>query len=500
MGSSSVESTVYTLTEGQPQPRNDTSAGLQTTNGGSYMLLSDTQLIETLAHFSRERIPERVVHAKAAGAKGYLEVTDDISDITDAEFLTGIGKKTELITRISTVGPARGSADTVRDVRGWAIKFKTREGNNDWVFNNQPVFFIRDPIKFPSLNRSHKPHPTTNASSSDMFWDFHVHNPEGIHTLFFLFGTRGTPATLRHQNGYSNHTYIFTKDNGSYHYVKIHLISNQGIRTLSNASAAHIAGTSPDYHSLDLRTAITEGNLPTWTVSIQTMQPSTVPTSGLSIFDPTQIWPHSSYPLRKIGTITLNQNPSNYFTEIEQATFSPSNMVRGILPSADPVLQARMFAYPDAARYRLGANYQFLPTNRPVNEVFAPTQRDGAMNFTDNYGGEPNYVGATIGKREDGGREAEVVSKMPAVFTSEVTEKDFVQPRRLWEIMGNKGEQDEFVRNLVAHVSEVTVEGLRKQVYALFAKVDQDLGRRLEQETEKKVAESAEHPKKSAWH
>jgi catalase len=518
----------FTLAEGAPLPRADTTAQIRNKQGGGLSLLQDTQLIETLAHFSRERIPERVVHAKAVGAHGFYEVTHDISDLTDADFLTGIGKRTELTARISTVGPERGSADTIRDVRGWAIKFKTAEGNQDWVFNDQPVFFVRDPIKFPSLNRSHKKHPATNASSADMFWDFHTANQEGMHALMFLFSDRGLPRTLRNINGYSNHTYKFTKADGSFHYVKIHLIADGGIATLTNSEATPLSATQPDYHALDLRSAIDSGNFPTWTVSVQVMHPKDVKDSPVNIFDMTKVWPHGKYPLRPIGRITYNRNPSNYFAEIEQAAFSPSTMVPGLAPSADPMLQARMFAYPDAARYRLGANYQFLSTNATKSGIWNPMQRDGAMNFTSNYGGEPNYVNSRISKMEykghasiatredEAGAKSKVLEVTPlsqesdyleyeshaTTFTTEVTDEDFVQPRALWAVMAKQdGAQARFVDNVAAHVAEVELPWLREDVYTMFARVDGELGSAIKKAAEDKVGKAGElMPHKTAWH
>lgn len=485
----------YTLAEGQPLPRNDTSTQIRTgSSGGGYVLLSSTQLIENLAHFSRERIPERSVHAKAAGARGYFEVTDDISDLTNADFLTGVGKKTEVLARISTVGPETGSADTVRDFRGFAVKFKTRQGNHDFVFNNQPVFFVRDPVKFPSLNRSHKRDPRTNIASSDMFWDFHVHNQESIHALMFVFGDRGLPSSLRHVNAYSGNTYTFTKSDGSYCYVRIHFLTNQGIHNLTNAEGAAIAGTDPDHHLADLQEAIRVGNFPSWDMYIQTIAPPAVAAAPIDIFDMTKTWPLSIYPRRRVGRLVLDRNPENWFAEIEQAAFSPSNMVPGVAASPDPMLHARMFAYPDAARYRLGVNYTLLPTNASVSGAYCPTERDGAMNFTGNYGGDPGYAGSGIkparflGGYE--GQEGRAVSGVVVEFASEVTGRDFEQPRALWEVMGRQeGAQERFVGNVAAHVAAARSKGIRDEVYAMFRRVDEKLGRMLESATEAVVKE-----------
>ncbi|EXJ71410.1 catalase [Cladophialophora psammophila CBS 110553] len=517
----------YTLAEGIPLPRNDIIEQLSTGSGGGYVLLTSTQLLENLAHFSRERIPERTVHAKAAGARGYYEVADDVSDVTDADFLNGIGKKTEVLMRISTVGPARGSADTVRDFRGFAVKFKTNEGNQDWVFNNQPVFFVRDPMKFPSLNRSHKPHPGTNASDASMFWDFHVNNQESIHALMFLFGDRGLPSSVRHVNGYSGNTYKFTKDNGaSYVYTRITVKTVQGIHYYTNSEGAEIAGKDPDAHLVDLQEAINKGHYPQWDVYIQVIRPEDISKAPINIFDMTKVWPKSLYPLRKMGRITLDTNPKNWFAEIEQAAFSPSNMVPGLAASPDPMLQARMFAYPDAARYRLGVNYQFLPTNAAKPKVYCPIERDGFMNFTPNYGIDPNYVGTKLKpvKFSDRTSSAKVTStdftavqqmdqlslghpdevQIPSpisAFTQVNDQKDFEQATALWKIMEKQeGAQARFVDNVAAHASDVKEKWLREEVYAMFAKVDKELGERINKVAETKIDNDHAHPHKTAWH
>ncbi|KAL9090918.1 MAG: hypothetical protein Q9165_005126 [Trypethelium subeluteriae] len=514
-----TETPYYTLAEGQPRSSNVTSEQLRTNGGGGgFVLLTSTQLLETLAHFSRERIPERTVHAKASGARGYFEVTDDISDLTDAEFLNTIGNNTEALVRIATTGPERGSADTVRDFRGFAVKLKTKEGNQDFVMNNQPVFFVRDPVKFPSLNRSHKRNAATNSSDQDMFWDFHVHNQESIHALMFLFGDRGLPSSVRHTNAYTGNTYKLTKADGTYHYARIHFLTNQGIEYLSNAEGARLAGTQPDWHMLDLQEAIKSRNYPSWNLCVQTIHPSALSDASIDVFDMTKVWPHQQYPLRKVGRLVLNRNPSNWFAEIEQAAFSPSNMVRGIEPSPDPMLQARMFAYPDAARYRLGINYQFLPTNAAKCEVYCPTERDGKMNFTSNYEGDPNYTGTGIKPlsfvasdlkpapgRSPGGNAVHTFDRteagVPVSFASEVTDKDFEQATALWHLMGKQeGAQDRLVNNASAHISGVKTKWIRDKVYAMFGKVDKSLGEKIQAVTEKKIEHNHEHPHKTAWH
>ncbi|OKP12665.1 Catalase [Penicillium subrubescens] len=427
--------------------------------GGGLGLLQDTQLIETLAHFSRERIPERVVHAKAVGAYGEFEATADCSDITSASFLNKAGKKTPVLLRVSTVGPESGSADTSRDVHGWGMKLYTDEGNLDWVFNNTPVFFIRDPIKFPSMNRSHKRHPQTHLPDANMFWDFH---------------------------------------DGSFKYIKIHIKSQQGVKNFTAEEATRIAGEDPDYMIRDMFEAIERGDYPKWDVFVQVMDPSEAETYRWNIFDMTKVWPHSDFPLRKIGQLTLNRNPGNYFADIEQAAFSPSTMVPGFAASADPILQARLFAYPDAARYRLGVNYQQLPTNAAKVPVYCPFQRDGKMRFDDNYGGDPNYVNSTLKPTkfypEVKGVKPQAVSLHTehekwvgevVTYTSHITDDDFVQPAALWKVIGREsGHQDRLIANIVSSLKGVKSAGLRNEVYALFSRVDKDLGSKLKEATE----------------
>ncbi|GLI74388.1 catalase A [Penicillium ochrochloron] len=436
----------YTLAEGCPFASSSTAVLMRGQQGGGLGLLQDTQLIETLAHFSRERIPER--------AYGEFEATADCSDITSASFLNKAGKKTPVLLRVSTVGPESGSADTSRDVHGWGMKLYTDEGNLDWVFNNTPVFFVRDPIKFPSMNRSHKRHPQTHLPDANM--------------------------------------------DGSFKYIKIHIKTQQGVKNFTAEEATRIAGEDPDYMIRDMFEAIERGDYPKWDVFVQVMDPSEAETYRWNIFDMTKVWPHSDFPLRKIGQLTLNRNPGNYFADIEQAAFSPSNMVPGFAASADPILQARLFAYPDAARYRLGVNYQQLPTNAAKAPVYCPFQRDGKMRFDDNYGGDPNYVNSTLKPTkfypEVKGVKPQAVSVHTehekwvgevATYTSHITDDDFVQPAALWKVLGREsGHQDRTIANIVSSLKGVKSAGLRNEVYALFSRVDKDLGSKLKEATE----------------
>ncbi|KAK6531116.1 hypothetical protein TWF281_007941 [Arthrobotrys megalospora] len=470
----------YTLAEGVPYASASTAQHFGGNGIKGLMLLQDTQLIETLAHFSRERIPERVVHASGVGAWGELEVTHDISELTDAKFLNGVGKKSKVLLRVSTVGPERGGADTIRDVRGWGMKIFTEEGNQDFVFNSIPVFFVRDPIKFPSLNRSHKRHPATNQGDATMFWDFHNNNQEGIHAIMNLFSDRGTPKSVRHINAYSGHTYKITKEDGTFNYVKVHIKTNQGVESFTNDEAVKLAGEAPGLHGADLYESIAKGDLPSWTFCFQVMSPAQAENYRWNIFDMTKVWPHADFPLIPVAKLTLNKNPKNYFAEIEQAAFSPSNMVPGIAPSADPMLQARMFAYNDAARYRLGVNYQQLPCNRAVSRVYCPFQRDGLMTFTDNYGGDPNYVGSDlkpikytgrVGAHgyQVGGHEEWIGSVVG--FTSEVVDDDFAQARMFWDMLGKQGgQQEHLVYNVSCHLKGA-IPQVQEKALEMFSNV-----------------------------
>ncbi|KAE8150417.1 catalase-domain-containing protein [Aspergillus avenaceus] len=494
----------YTLSEGCPYASNSTSVQVRNRSGGGLALLQDTQLIETLAHFSRERIPERVVHAKAAGAYGEFEATDDCSDITSASFLNKAGKETPVLLRVSTVGPETGSADTARDVHGWAMKLYTDEGNLDWVFNNTPVFFIRDPIKFPSLNRSHKRHPRTHLPDPNMFWDFHVGNPEGIHELLHLFSDRGTPRSLREMNAYSGHTYKFTKEDGSFKYVKIHIRTALGAKNMTREESIKVAGENPDFYIQDLFEAIEKGNYPVWNVYVQVMDPAEAEKYRWNIFDMTKIWSHKDFPLRQIGTLTMNRNPQNYFADIEQAAFSPSTMVPGIAASADPVLQARLFAYPDAARYRLGVNYQQLPTNAAKAPVYCPFQRDGKMRYDNNYGSDPNYVGSSLKPtkfyqevKTSGTKRLSLLTEHEkwigevVTFQTHIADDDFVQPAALWDVIGrDPGHQERTIGNIAVHLKGVQSVQLRNEVYALFRKVNTKLGEDLRKATEAALVSS----------
>lgn len=359
-------------------------------------VLADYQLMEKMAHFNRERVPERVVHAKGAGAHGTFKVTGDITKYTRAKLFEGIGKETPVFVRFSTVAGELGSADTVRDPRGFAVKFYTEEGNWDMVGNNTPVFFIRDPLKFSDFIHSQKRHPLTGMRDATMQWDFWSLSPESLHQVTWLFGDRGIPATYRHMDGFSSHTYSLWNARGERFWVKWHFKTMQGIRCLTQEEAAKLAGEDPDYHRRDLFEAIEKRDYPKWRVMVQVMPEQDAETYAIHPFDLTKVWPHKDYPLIEVGVMELNKNPENHFAEVEQAAFEPGNLPPGMGASPDKMLQARLLSYPDAHRYRIGINYAALPVNKPRCPVHS-YHRDGQMRFDGNGGASPVYQPNSFG-------------------------------------------------------------------------------------------------------
>jgi catalase len=361
------------------------------------LLLEDFHLIEKNAQFNRERIPERVVHAKGAGAGGYLEVTADVTMYTKARLFSEPGKRTEAFVRFSTVGGERGSPDAARDPRGFAVKLYTEEGNYDIVGNNTPIFFIRDGIKFPDFIRTQKRDPRTNLKSPTAMWDFWSLSPESLHQVTILFSDRGTPRSYRHMNGYSSHTFSWINSEGERFWVKYHFKTQQGIQNFTRQEATRLAGENPDHATGDLFEAIERGDYPRWRVCVQIMPETDAENYQINPFDLTKVWPHADYPLVEFAELVLDRNPENYFQDVEQAAFEPSNIVPGIGFSPDKMLQARLFAYPDTHRYRLGANYATLPVNRPHATEAHTYHRDGAMRFDGNGGSTVNYEPNSFG-------------------------------------------------------------------------------------------------------
>ena len=354
------------------------------------VLMADYQLMEKMAHFNRERVPERVVHAKGAGAYGKFTVTGDISRYTRAKIFSIAGNSCETFVRFSTVAGELGSPDTARDPRGFSVKFYTEEGNWDMVGNNTPVFFIRDPLKFSDFIHSQKRNPQTGMRDNTMQWDYWSLSPESLHQVTTLFSDRGIPATLRNMHGFSSHTFSLWNEKGERYWVKWHFITLQGIKTLTQAEANKIAGEDLDYHRRDLFAAIERGDFPKWRVMVQIMPEREAETYAINPFDLTKVWPHKDYPLIEVGVLELNRNPQNYFAEVEQAAFEPGNMPPGMSASPDKVLQARLLSYPDAHRYRIGVNYAALEVNKPRCPVHH-YHRDGQTRFDGNAGSAVNY-------------------------------------------------------------------------------------------------------------
>ncbi|SCU88235.1 LAFA_0E11496g1_1 [Lachancea sp. 'fantastica'] len=479
------------VTNSQGNPINEPFATQRVGQHGP-LLLQDFTLLDSLAHFNRERIPERNPHAHGSGAFGYFEVTDDISDVCGSAMFNEIGKRTRCMVRFSTVGGEKGSADTARDPRGFSTKFYTEEGNLDWVYNNTPVFFIRDPSKFPHFIHTQKRNPQTNLKDADMFWDFLTtpENQVAIHQVMILFSDRGTPASYRNMNGYSGHTYKWSNKKGEWFYVQVHIKTDQGIKNLSNEEAVKLSGESPDYCGQDLFKNIKEGKFPSWTVYIQTMTEEQAKQQSFSVFDLTKIWPHKQFPLRRIGKMVLNENPQNYFAQVEQVAFSPSHTVPYQEASADPVLQSRLFAYPDAHRHRLGANYHQIPVNCPyASKVFNPAIRDGPMNVDGNLGSEPNYLSSTksysyiqASKPIQQHQEVWTGPAMPFHWATSPGDGDYVQARGLYNVLGRTpGQQQALAHNVAVHVAHACPE-IQDRVFSMFSRVDKTLGDNIKRE------------------
>jgi catalase len=445
------------------------------------LLLQDYHLVEKLAQFNRERVPERVVHAKGSAAYGTFTVTADISRYTTAKLFDTVGKQTPVFLRFSTVGGEKGSADTERDPRGFAVKFYTEEGNWDMVGNNTPVFFIRDPSKFPDFIHTQKRDPQTNLKSPTMMWDFWSLSPESLHQVTILFSDRGTPDGYRHMNGYSSHTFSFINAKGELFWVKWHFKTLQGIRNLSPKDAVRLAGEDPDYGQRDLFNAIEQGRFPKWRVCAQVMPEKEAESwskkTGWNPFDLTKIWPHRDYPLIEVGVMELNRNPENYFAEVEQAAFAPTNIVPGMGFSPDKMLQGRIFAYPDAHRYRVGTNYEALPVNRP-RCPFATYHRDGAMRFDANGGAAPNYEPNSFGGPEAHARFKErpyAIGPEMGRFDHRAGNDDYTQAGNLFRLM-TPSQKKLLIDNIVGSLMSVPREIQERQLVH-FAKADPDYGR-----------------------
>jgi catalase len=471
------------LTTDSGIPVHDNTNSLTAGNPGTTSL-EDFYLVEKLAHFNRERVPERVVHAKGAGAFGYFEVTNDVTNYTRAAFLSEVGKKTPMVARFSTVGGEKGSADSARDPRGFALKFYTEEGNYELVGNNTPVFFIRDAIKFPDFIHTQKRNPQTNAKDANMFWDFLSLTPESLHQVTILFSDYGTPKTYRNMHGYGSHTFQWINAEGKAVWIKYHFISEAGTDNWTDAEAAHMAGENPDYATIDLFNHIASGKEAVWNVSVQVMPLEDAEKYHFDPFDVTKVWYHKDYPLIPVGRMVLDRNPTNYFAEIEQASFSPANVVPGISFSPDKMLQGRLFAYSDAHRYRIGANYEQLPVNRPIAEV-RNHYRDGSMRFDGNGGSALNYQPNSFG----GPNAAPELYQMDPAgagqrhgevrhYGYQLTDVDFEQPRRLYEMMTDE-QRTHLINNFVGHMKGVTKPEIVERQVHIFHRAHPEWGRRV---------------------
>lgn len=461
-----VSSDEYSLTAGPDGP----------------VLLQDRYLLEMLANFNREMIPDRQPHAKGSGAFGYFEVKKDVSAYTRAVVFQP-GKKTEVLARFSTVAGEAGSPDTWRDVRGFALKFYTSEGNYDMVGNNTPVFFVRDPMKFPHFIHSQKRRADNGLRDNDMQWDFWTLSPESAHQVTILFSDRGIPRSYRHMNGYSSHTYMWINARGERFWVKYHFKTDQGIENFTQEEADRIAGQDADYHRRDLFEAIKRGEYPSWTLYVQIMPFKEAEKYRFNPFDLTKVWPHSDYPLKEVGKLTLNRNPRDFFAEIEQAAFDPANMVLGIGPSPDRMLLARLFAYADAHRARLGVNYQQIPVNRPKSPIHSYS-KGGAMRI--DYASDPVYApNSKGGPKADPARYPELAvwsvcgDLARAPYTKRKDDDDFVQPRALIRKVMNDAERERLVSNVVGSLRNGVSDPVLERAIEYWRNIDKEIGDRI---------------------
>ena len=457
------------------------SAGVQ-----GPILLHDHYLIEKLAQFNRERVPERIVHAKGAGAFGELVITADVSKYTKAKVFQK-GAKTESLARFSTVAGEQGSPDTWRDPRGFAMKFYTEDGNWDLVGNNTPVFFIKDPIKFPDFIRSQKRLPDNGLRDHHMQWDFWTLRPESAHQVAYLMGDRGIPKSYRHMNGYGSHTYQWINKAGERVWVKFHFHTDQGDDYLTQDEADKLAGSDPDYHRQDLWDSIEKGDFPSWTVYVQVMPIADAEGYRFNPFDMTKIWSHKDYPLIEVGKWTLNRNPENYFAQIEQASFEPSNIVPGIGFSPDKMLLGRVFAYADAHRYRIGTNYAQLPVNAPKVEVNSYS-KEGPMRYKFNSADTPVYAPNSGGGPHadpdlagDDGVWAFEPEFVHAGTIEHPEDGDFTQPGTLVREVLDDAARERMVGNIVGHVLDGVKEPVLSRVFEYWKNVDADLGKKVEE-------------------
>ncbi|MEX0609694.1 MAG: catalase [Balneolaceae bacterium] len=464
-----------TTSAGAPISNNQNS---QTIGPRGPVVVQDYKLLEKLAHQNRERIPERVVHAKGWGAHGTLTVTEDISKYTSAKIFSEVGKKTPLISRFSTVAGEAGAADAERDVRGFSLKFYTEEGNWDLVGNNSPVFFVRDGYKFPDFIHTQKRHPKTNLRSNEAMWDFWSLSPESLHQVTILMSDRGLPVAPMYMNGYGSHTFSFWNDNGERFWVKFHFKTQQGHKHYTNEESKKVIGESRETYQEELFGTIERGDFPKWTMFVQIMPEAEAEKTPYNPFDLTKVWPHGDYPLIKVGEIELNRNADNYFAEIENAAYSPSNVVPGIGFSPDKMLQARIFSYADAHRYRLGTHYEALPVNRPKSAA-NHYHKDGSMRFFDNN--EENPDAYYEPNSFDGPKEDPSVSEPPMRVSGDISRYEYEEEVDVYEQPGNlfrllNTEQQERLFSNIADAMQGVSDAIVERQLAHFDKADPAYG------------------------
>ncbi|XP_037900229.1 catalase-like [Glossina fuscipes] len=447
------------------------------------ILLQDTHFLNKLQTFHTERIPERVAYAKGCGGFGYFEVTHDISKYCAASLFSEVKRRTPIAVRFSTFSGESGSNETVRDSKGFAVKFYTEDGIFDIVGQNCPVFSIRDPLLFPSLVHVVKRNPQTHLRDADMYWDFMSQCPETIHYMCMIFGDRGIPDGYRHMNGYSVHAYKLVNDKTEGVFAKFHFRTDQGVQNLDDERALCLACRDPDYCTRDLFNSIRNGNYPSWTLYVQLLTQQQAKNLNFDAFDPTKIWPYTEAPLIPVGKIILDRNPANYFAEIEQMAFSPANMVPGIEASPDKILQGRLFAYGDSQRYRLGTNYLQIPVNCPFRVPVKNFQRDGQMTVTDNQGGAPNYYPNTYSGPEPCLRARTLSTCCPISgdiyrHSASAAEDNFSQATDFWVLVLDDCARKRLVQSLATNLSKAS-QVVQERVARLFTMVHADFGRLL---------------------
>ncbi|MDQ2726660.1 MAG: catalase [Actinomycetota bacterium] len=447
-------------------------------------VLHDHYTVQKMQHFNRERVPERVVHAKGAGAHGFFEVTEDVTWFTKASFLAEVGKRTPMFARFSTVAGEQGYPDTVRDPRGFALKFYTDEGNYDLVGNNTPVFFVRDATKFQDFIHSQKRLPDTGMRSNNMQWDFWSLSPESAHQVTILMSDRGTPRTMRNMNGYSSHTFSTVNAAGERFWVKFHFKTAQGPDNFTDDEAKAMTATDPDYHRRDLREAIEGGNAPEWRLEMQVMPFADAADYRFNPFDLTKVWPHSDYPPVQVGRMVLDRNPENFFAEVEQSSFSPANLVPGIGLSPDKMLMGRIFSYHDTHLHRIGPNYEQLPINAPKVDVHS-YNKDAQMTYH-HSGAQPVYAPNSFGgPQADTERAADVGWNVEAAelgryaYEKHASDDDFGQAGTLVRDIMTDTDRDHLVTNIVGHASDDVTKEMQNRVVAYWSSVDDKLGARV---------------------